>query len=328
MLFRSVRFNLYKFIVAKVSPVIREMIASPSDPTTTEHPPVVQLPEAAVTLEHLFWLFYPFERRTRTIGNVDEFLEVLKAAHKYKMAVCLANLSDDMERLIPREPLRIYAVAYTLQDANVARRAAECLLDNPNFHFPSTLPREVEALPVSATHILHVFRQRCIAAVSTPFDRHKWSMYRLHEEGVEEIPRTRTVYLQREYWGFTDSDSKVHNYTWINCSGKGAWKHDANRKCCCPSDSADLKVVGYVNVSKWWSSYVSLLTKALNQRPSGNTVRSFPRSDAAGSALNEAASCPSCIEKANADLPRFNELIARMVDDAVKLVSGVLVERA
>ena len=318
----DVRFHLYKVIVAKVSPVIREMIASPIDPAPTEHPPVVQLTETATTLEHLFWLFYPFERRTRTIDDVDEFLEVLKAAHKYKMAVCLANLSDDMERLIPREPLRIYAVAYTLQDADIARRAAECLLDDPKFHIPPTLPREVEALPVSAMHILHVFRQRCIAAPSAPFDQYKWTGYDFCGEKTSMTLRLFSAAIG--YWAWRDKDDKkTRNYIW---NAGSTWHHGLDKWYCCPLDTACLEVVGSVKAATWSSSYVSLLTKALDQRPSGNTVRSFLHRDAAGLALGEDALCSSCIVEAIRALLRFDELIARMVDDVIRLVSGALVE--
>ncbi|KAI0690288.1 hypothetical protein C8T65DRAFT_700046 [Cerioporus squamosus] len=176
IVFRSsdnVDFRLYKVIVAKASPVMRGMLTLPSDPSAdAATPPVVRLTETARTLEHVFRLCSPVEHPV--ITTVEDVHAVLEAARKYEMAAVTANLRWIIKQILPKEPLRMYAIAYMLELEDVAREAAELLLEEPSFHIPSTPPPEFQILPSLAIYAVHMYRQKCVEAALRVLEDHHW----------------------------------------------------------------------------------------------------------------------------------------------------------
>ncbi|KAI1795626.1 hypothetical protein LXA43DRAFT_1090787 [Ganoderma leucocontextum] len=212
--FRSsddVDFRLYRVILAKASPVFRTMLELPQPSSSTPSAPdephiskrgypsrrdgwlsrlsttvaydskaqvllmhVVKLTEDAKTLENLLRLCYPVEHPNVT--SVDDVHNILEAAQKYEIASITANLRWIITRILPKEPLRIYAIAYMLQMEDVAKEAANLLLDNAQFHIPSYPPREFSVLPCLAIYAVHTYRQKCVeAALRTLEVRRDWN---------------------------------------------------------------------------------------------------------------------------------------------------------
>ena len=183
----DVDFRVYKVILAKASPVFRTMLSlpqsSPSSPKTAPHStselPVVQLTEDAKTLENVFRLCYPVEHPD--ITSVDDIHPVLEAARKYEIACVATNLRWDIARILPKEPLRMYAVAYMQQLEDVAREAAKLLLDIPQFHVPPSPPLEFRDLPCLAIYAVHVYRQKCLDAVMKVLEDRTWIAHGPHD---------------------------------------------------------------------------------------------------------------------------------------------------
>ncbi|RPD57552.1 hypothetical protein L227DRAFT_472462, partial [Lentinus tigrinus ALCF2SS1-6] len=174
IIFRSsdgVDFRLYKVIVSKLSPMLRDMLAVPPPPDV-EGPPIVDVTEDARTLEHVFRLCCPVKHPD--ITTVEEVYAVLQAARKYDMSAVTANMRSPIKQLLPREPLRIYAIAYIFGMEDVARDAAVLLRDDPRFHIPTSPPPEFALLPAAALYAVHIYRKKCVDAVLRVFDDTDW----------------------------------------------------------------------------------------------------------------------------------------------------------
>ncbi len=77
--------------------------------------------------------------------------------------------------ILPKEPLRVYAIAYMFQMEDVAREAANLLLDMPQFHIPPSPPPEFNILPCVAIYAVHTYRQKCVDAALRTVAREDWS---------------------------------------------------------------------------------------------------------------------------------------------------------
>ncbi|KAI0779438.1 hypothetical protein C8Q74DRAFT_1367337 [Fomes fomentarius] len=311
IIFRSsdgVDFRLYKVIVAKASQTFRGMLTLPTDPTgahADEKPQVVELTENARTLEHLFRLCCPVEHPT--ITSVDDVHAVLEAARKYEMDAVTANLRWVVKRMLPREPLRIYAIAYMLGTEDVCREAAELLLDEPQFHIPARPPVEFTTLPSLAIYAVHIYRQKCVAAALGVFRDRDWVLNGDHVR----VAKRATVNTNR-----IDLSS---SWIWVRChhasNSASVGEHEGhrpepvasswappNRRRSSPvSQSCPLSPVGALEYSgtsyppaMWWWTYVKSLEGVLSQRPSGRA--------------------------AYADLTLFNNLLATKIDAAIAKV--------
>ncbi|EJF65438.1 hypothetical protein DICSQDRAFT_39144, partial [Dichomitus squalens LYAD-421 SS1] len=178
-IFRSsddVDFRVYKVILPKASSVFRTMLDLPqlpsSNPNSTDESHVVKLTEDAKTLQHVFRLCYPTEHPN--ITPFDDIHAVLEAARKYEIKCITTNLRWSLARIIPKGPLRMYAVAYMLQLEDVARDAAKELLLVPQFHMPPSPPSEFSTLPCLAIYSMHVYRQRCLEVALHDLEDWKW----------------------------------------------------------------------------------------------------------------------------------------------------------
>ncbi|KAM5534552.1 hypothetical protein V8D89_011756 [Ganoderma adspersum] len=182
IIFRSsnkVDFRLYKVVLAKVSPVFRTMLqpsqssSTPTAPSAPDEPHVIELTEHSRTLESLLRLCYPVEHPDVT--SLGEVKSILEAAQKYEIACVIANLRWVITRILPKDPLRFYAIAYMLKMEDVAKKAANLLLDDPQFHIPSSPPPEFHDLPCVAIYLVHTYRQKCVEAVLRVLADLDWS---------------------------------------------------------------------------------------------------------------------------------------------------------
>ncbi|EIW63242.1 uncharacterized protein TRAVEDRAFT_112862 [Trametes versicolor FP-101664 SS1] len=179
VIFRScdaVDFRLHKLILHKASPVFRDMFGLPEDPAQRGIPQTVAMTEDAMTLQDLLSFCYPFPRPD--FQNLDRLLSVLRASLKYDMAFLVGELGRHLKLFVPAEPLRVYAIAYTmLDDADLARAAAKQLLHDPLFSDPLVPPPEFDSLPARALSIVGAYRRQCIVAAQTVLLDFDWMMW-------------------------------------------------------------------------------------------------------------------------------------------------------
>lgn len=326
IIFRSsdgVDFRLYKVIVAKASQTFRGMLTLPTDPTAAradEKPQVVELTENARTLEHLFRLCCPVEHPT--ITSVDDVHAVLEAARKYEMDAVTANLRWVVKRMLPNEPLRVYAIAYMLGTEDVCREAAELLLDEPQFHVPARPPVEFNAFPSLAIYAVHIYRQKCVAAALGALRNRHWVLNGDHVRAAK-----RATALNRN-----PNDLFSSSWIWVRCyhnsnsssirESEYDWPSPAVTQTSCPvTPEGALEYDGSsYPPAKWWWTYVQSLEGILSQRPSGRAVCKHLSAPESCEALQEAASCSTCMPQAYADLTLFNDLLATKIDAAIAKV--------
>ena len=283
IIFRSsddVDFRLYKVVLTKISPVFRTMLSTSTVPSGPGEPHVITLKENARTLEDIFRLCYPAEHPNVT--SVYEVKSILAAAQKYEIASAIANLRWVITRILPEDPLRFYAIAYTLKMEDVTKKAAQLLLDDPQFHVPRLPPPEFNDLPCVAIYLVHTYRQNCVEA----------ALHVLTDQELSSQSWIRTTFPKVGHYR-----EDKHEYKTIHIGPK------------------------QVSVCKWFEVYFNSLKPALTERPSGRTVRSFPTSAGASAALSEAASCSNCASRAHLDAARFLEWLVSKVDYAVSKVS-------
>lgn len=140
----GVDFRLYKNVLAKASPVFRDMFtlpASPSSSSESQNPQTISLSETAETLDALFRLCYPVEHPVFTA--FEHLRAVLEAAEKYDIASLAGNLKEYFVHFLDSEPLRTYATGYFLQSREITRAAAKRLLEDPEFAAPDVPPPRV-----------------------------------------------------------------------------------------------------------------------------------------------------------------------------------------
>ncbi|KAI0690283.1 hypothetical protein C8T65DRAFT_817378 [Cerioporus squamosus] len=307
IIFRSsdgVDFRLYKVIVSKLSPILRDMLAAPPPPDV-ESIPIVDVTEDARTLEHVFRLCCPVEHPD--ITTVDDLQAVLEVARKYDMAAVAANVQRIIRRVLPREPLRIYALAYMLQIEDAAREAAVLLRDDPFFHMPNSPPPEFALLPAVAVYAVHAYRKKCLDAALRVLDDTNWILNDNHERAMTPFPTTAPN---------TNGEQDIPlSWVWMVINypeAHVAW---------CTVGPIQLRVLpsgATYATRQWWCNYMRSLRNALYLRPSGQTVRGHLAE--CDDVLRHAASCPGCMPRAFGDLTLFNTLLAAKIDEAVAKV--------
>ena len=311
IIFRSsdhVDFHLYKVVVAKASPVLRDMITLPTETTA---PQVVELTETARTLEHVFRFCGPVA--FPDITTVDDIRAVLEAARKYDMAVVVANLRWVIRLILPKETLRVYASAYMYELEDVAREAAVLLLHEPTFHIPSIPPPEFDVLPSFAIYTLHTYRQKCVQAALRVLDDHEWIL-----NGDHERARLATALRSPSSAWCWITDSRAHEVLGhsaqcVQSAVQFKWSSESRGKH---------PTIYYAQW--WWVSYVDTLRQALGSRPSGRTVLAHIGDMSSSECLSQAMSCSRCTPKAYADLSLYNTLLSAKVDAAISEVSAAL----
>ena len=303
IIFRSsdgVDFRVYKVIVSKLSPMLRDMLAVPPPPDV-EGPPIVDVTEDARTLEHIFRLCCPVEHPD--ISTVEDFFAVLQAARKYEMTAVTANMRLIIKRFLPREPLRIYAIAYMFRMEDVAREAAALLRDDPTFHIPDSPPQELAILPAAAVYAVHMYRKKCVDAVYRVLNDTDWI---LNEDHGGALPRPTA--------SPNGADPSPPTWVWIILPTDDARVHAP----WCTAGDVHLRVLpsgGMYCTRRWWCDYMRALRYELYQRPSGRTIRGYLTEFV--HALRDAAMCVGCSPRAHADVAYFNSLLAVKVDEAL-----------
>ncbi|OJT07426.1 hypothetical protein TRAPUB_1746 [Trametes pubescens] len=298
VIFRScdnVDFRLHKLILHKASPIFRDMFSLPEDPARRDVPQTVAMPEDAMTLQDLLSFCYPYPRPV--FQNLDRLLSVLRASIKYDMAFLVGDLGRHLNPFVPTQPLRVYAITYTmLEDADLARAAAKHLLSDPFFSDPLVPPPEFDDLPARALSIVGAYRRQCTAAAqSVLLDLH-WMYYGAHGRGIG---------------GLFEAVDTSRLWAWLSCLS-------------CARGASGLPVTKRVNAFErdvwpraWWQTYAAAAAKELALRPLGAVVT---RIELMRPAVEEASKCTMCAPRAMADLMEYASAIAKRIDEATSKI--------
>ncbi|KAI0358517.1 hypothetical protein OH77DRAFT_1362125, partial [Trametes cingulata] len=299
VIFRScdgVDLRLHKLILSMASPFFADMFTLPAaadavqNPEKEENVQVVEMAESAETLENLFAFCYPMERSDRSLG-FDTARSVLHAATKFDMPFVTRPVMESLEGYLPFEPLRVYAIAYLMEDAELARDAASCLLGDPQFYDPPDPPPEFADIPATALTSVAAYRRACAEAAQDMLLDHTW-MYSAASGHPVHVSRKGNADLSQAW-------------VWLACTS-------------CAKADAPLAVPNmtngyhaYVSPRKWWKDYTDAVAKELALRPLGSvlTQRSLLHS-----ALEKAAECTTCGPKAAWQLTAYAEGMSERID--------------
>ncbi|KAJ8472731.1 hypothetical protein ONZ51_g8318 [Trametes cubensis] len=287
----DVDFWVYKIILAKASPVFRDMFTLPREAHAKRQ--VVTLTEDADTIERLLRILYPVE--WPKFASYDEVRLVLAAAHKYMIPFVTSNLKDVLHRFIESKPLDVYATAYSHQAREVAVAAAKVLLENPHLAEPETPPPEFHTIPALALHAISVYRKRCSRVALEALRDWHWMIRRGHHRQVRVAKGISTI-----------DSSKT--WVWLLCAEKGdtpAIEINTVR--------AELRYTP----PRWWWNYIDKLRQELASRPRGRLATEPSIIEAS---VTMAVSCPTCGPKALSDLHEFGKMIAERIDAAIARV--------
>ena len=124
----AVDFKIHREILSVASPVFEGMFQIPQpikDPresaTASETLPIIDVPEDSDTLDALFRLIYPTDRRR--LATTEEVGKVLSASIKYHMDSATSQMVTLLKRFSRTSPIRTYAIACKLELEDVARLA-------------------------------------------------------------------------------------------------------------------------------------------------------------------------------------------------------------
>ncbi|KAI0744123.1 hypothetical protein C8Q80DRAFT_880451 [Daedaleopsis nitida] len=233
------------------------------------------------------------------------------------MAAVTANLRGTLKRLMPSEPLRIYAVAYIFEMQDVAREAAELLLRDPLFYFPASPPPELRLIPAIAIYTVLAYRQKCVEAVLRSLEDRDWILKGQHERTAVKGPDR--VDISSSWIWFTCNCGVTSRDSWGNITAQQCLQAPYNSQL-----SAGTRASERFIPRLWWWNYFQSLKTALTERPSGHCIRERLRDMQSSDALREAMSCSTCAPRAFADLALFNELLATRIDAAVAEVPFII----
>lgn len=295
----NVDFRLDKRTLRRQSTVFRDMFTLPDEPSQGHEPQIVAVTESAATLEDLLPFIYLVGGRPEVL-ELSRLRAVLTAADKYDLAVLDDTLQNNLRLHIPAEPLRVYAVAYMREDAELAQAAARCLLAHPQFSVPADPPPEYHEIPAIAIWQVHMYRQRCVLAALEIFRS---------EEHIISPPRAgHAISVSRK--GNADTSGA---WVWLACTSC-----DAGWLSLAVSNSATGRR-DTVRPRAWWQKYFDAVVRQLALRPLG-----FVASDSKllRETVAEAAKCTTCGPRGALQVYEYAEAMARRIDEATSKVRG------
>lgn len=166
-------FRLYRVILAKVSPVFKDMFTLPQSPSVVDDRdsadsidglPVVDLSEDSRTLDILFRFCYPCERPE--LKSIDDVYLVLQAADKYDMEAIATQARKIWRGITALDPLRAFAIACKMHWIEEARFAALLSLREPVWPLEPPMAPEFKIISADCAIRLMTYQRKCGAAAS------------------------------------------------------------------------------------------------------------------------------------------------------------------
>ena len=292
----GVDFWVYKTILAKASPVFKDMFTLPEAHTERQ---IVKLDGDAGTLEPLLRLVCPVQRPK--FASLRQLRPVLAAAEKYTMPFVATGLVDTLRTFIESDPLDVYAIAYSYQMRDVVVVAARQLLKDPRLASPRSPPPEFDTIPARALHEISEYLRRCARAAVDAVEDWRW-MVRENEAHAVYVPKRGGVVDQTKAW------------VWLVCTD--AHKHE---------NTPDIEVFGPAllayNPPRWWWDYIDRLRRELAIKPLGH-LATDPSN--IGLSVKKAASCSTCAQSALRELVEYGQMLSKRIDAATAEVCALM----
>ncbi|KAI1791844.1 hypothetical protein LXA43DRAFT_1061100 [Ganoderma leucocontextum] len=125
-----VNFHVHSHILSQASPVFADMLSLPQPSSLSQDAnaarPIVDVTEDSKTLGRLLCLCYPIEKEK--LDELKDIVPVLQAAMKYDMKWPISLLTTDLLAIVPRSPLKVWAVACRCGLEALAQEAASRIL--------------------------------------------------------------------------------------------------------------------------------------------------------------------------------------------------------
>ncbi|OBZ74808.1 hypothetical protein A0H81_05205 [Grifola frondosa] len=138
----NVDFRVHRMILSVASPVFKDMFHIPPPAALAvedTHPetglPLVQLAEDSRTLDNFLRLCYPFKQPV--MDCLEDIHAFLRAARKYEYEYGIVEMRAKLIAFAPQKPLRVYAIACSMELEAEARFAAT--------ESPSIIPMDLES---------------------------------------------------------------------------------------------------------------------------------------------------------------------------------------
>lgn len=169
-------FRVYRVLLAKASPVFKDMFSIPQQ-TAPNEVQTVDLTEDGNTLDKLLRLIYPVDEAAGT--SLDDLSKIFLACVKYQIRGVLKKASRTLLEHVESEPLRVYAIARMAELDDVARKAAYQCLFQPEVYVSQTDIEELKFAPNSAYKNILRYYQQCGQAImntTSPEGRREWML--------------------------------------------------------------------------------------------------------------------------------------------------------
>ena len=168
----GVNFRVFKIVLSLASSVFADMFTLPSLPasqSSSDGPPVVQLPEDAETLDMALRHCYPI--RSPDVVKQRDARILLEFSRKYQVDLMEPSLTRFLTDAIEHDPVGIYALAAAYECRDIAEKALRSSLRLPMYllHSPELQYCTTEQYQVLIHY--HISCGRAASAVST---KRKW----------------------------------------------------------------------------------------------------------------------------------------------------------
>lgn len=281
-------FRVYKVLLAKASPVFKDMLLMPQDPSH-DAVQVVQLAEDGKILEKLLRLIYPVDGLgVAACKSLNDITNVFYACIKYQMEHLMERFEASLIKAIPTRPLFVYFLAYAARLEEVAKMAAkECLYDAMiTISRADTAHLRFECLPSAKENLLCYF-QECGQLISTLTSR------------------------RRDAWLYLNTD---RIYVWVSTTSQMEYRHTCRTsKRISIAYFPEFPLLPADNYTRqWWEDYMDDVGHARFDRPI--LVKQLPILCSTG--------CPECDRDCASDMALFIPKLQDAILDRVSQVSG------
>lgn len=309
----GVNFYLHRIILAKASPVFRDMFLLPAPPEPTVDQAVgtrgatpdyidgmfvVRVTEDERTMNKLLHPIYPIHPTYTLL--LEDVARLLEASRKYQLDGATGRLKVTLMTFVESQPLRVFVVAYLMEFEEEARTAARVSLRSQVWPL-SVLPAELRSVPAAPVWEYLRHHSRCTELALAVATDLSWVLTNIEHRSVTASAVGTP--------GRTNIDtSKL--WVWFTCGHCDGGKSVVQTRLRVSLRSFEPRA--------WWKEYMDQVVSKLKLRPVGSVVK---EKEALESSLRKASTCPICAPEAFTQLSEFSDILADRIDRATAQVS-------
>ncbi|KAJ3486435.1 hypothetical protein NLI96_g4245 [Meripilus lineatus] len=279
----NVDFRVYKVILAKASPLFKDMFTLPSPSPSIRQQylqdeyqngvPIITLAEDAPSIDLLLRFCYPIENPS--LDTFEDIETVLELGTKYDIEILINASQKALHHLEDASALKVFVLACRFKLPDLAQRAAKLTLNRPILtnSMKPPFPPELHHISAMTFCILVDYHHRCSRVAS----------------------------------------ALASNYTWVEDTGIVV----ICSNCCAQSRTFRYKSGGRFPAASWYTDYMDRAGAALNDRPCGGTVVDPGLLEPS---LQRASQCTLCGPYALVGLHKLSMRFAEEVDNAISKV--------